>query len=1020
MVEDASHQKLDFRILGSLECYLDDAPVRLRGKLQERLLVYLLLRRNQVVPLARLVEAVWDDDCPETAWHQIRKMVSDLRRRLPPLKGFLTTTGPGYRLALADDCVDQGRFEAGIGLARVALREGRQRRALGHLGSALALWRGPLLDEPGSLLLRTSSEALEEQRVNALEQFFDIHLTLGESDTVLDELWEAVSDHPARETLRGQLMLALYRQDRQAQALDEYHELRRVLDKTHAIEPGPVISTLYQRILRGDPDLAGPRAVAPDITAAETDEPSEINTLPYDLPDFTGRNQVLDILHAVGSRPFTAPPGRRTDDVGNGGPRIVAIDGMGGSGKSALAIHAAHQLAFLYPDGRLYLDLQGFTPGSQPMSAYEALAILLGSMGIPDASISTNAKLLTARWRSMTSRRSLLLVLDNAVSAAQVRALLPHSAESLVLVTSRRRLSDLDGAIALSPGMLSPAESVALLEGVLGQARVRAERDQARRIARLCGYLPLALRLCAARLLHRTHWKLEQLADRLAEQPRVMDELSSGERSLSACLSTSYKALDAPHRTVLTQLGDTPVSDFDSHTAAAVLGTGLVETEHLLEGLLDAHLLEQRARGRYSFHDLVRAFAMDQLREQEADSDESLDRLMNYFARVSDLACTQLFPGRAGHDEGGAEARAASPIVDSESALAWFDVEQRGLLALLRAGARTPRHDLTSKIARNLVFYLHMRGTAEALRESADIGLAAARALGDGQQIRISLSNMGVALWRLGKFNEAVRLLEESLSLAEEAADKPGQVSTLNRLSACHERMGRYAEAEVVLLRALALLRNHPASQEEATACNSLSTLHAIRGNFADAVAHAERALRLGTEVDTSTRINLLNSLAIALLGKDDPDAAGEHLGQALVLDRQMGGTQAGLHAQVLLAETYVVRNDLRQAWDRIDKVLRQLDGGTRLSVHSCAALRTAGRIRLALDDASRAREYCTIALEFAEATGYRLEAARAHAGLAAAARHERRLQAAAEHEATAAEIFDALGLPAAHLAPCL
>ncbi|MEU3609022.1 BTAD domain-containing putative transcriptional regulator [Streptomyces sp. NPDC035033] len=1046
MLENTSDPGLDFRILGSLECRLDGVPVSLRGRLQERLLAHLLLSRNQVVPLARLVEGVWDDASPETAPHQIRKMVSDLRQRLPPLKGLLTAVGPGYRLALDDASVDQGRFEAGTALARVALRDGQQRRALGHLASALALWRGPLLGEPGSRLLQAASDALEEQRVTALEQFFDVHIALGESDGVLEALREAVNDHPTRETLCGQLMVALYRGDRQAEALDEYHRLRRVLDESHAIEPGPVISALYQRILRGDPELAGP-AAAPDITTAEPAEPPEINTLPYDLPDFTGRNQVLDILDAVGSGTFAGAP---CGAAGNGGPRIVAIDGMGGSGKSALAIHAAHRVAALYPDGRLYLDLQGFTPGAHPMSEHEALALLLGSMGVPDESLSTNSGLLTARWRSLTSRRRVLLVLDNAVSAAQVRPLLPHSSESLVIVTSRRRLSDLDGAIALSPGMLAPAESVALLEGVLGRARVRAEEDQAWRIAKLCGHLPLALRICAARLLHRTHWRLRELADRLAEQSRIIDELSSGERSLWACLSTSYEALGAGRRRVLRQLASLPVRDFDSHMAAAVLGTGPMETEHALEALLDDHLLEQRARGRYSFHDLVRAFAIARPPEgAEAagtgagdavgavgpaaggdgrgvrdggggpeGADVPLARLMEYLARVSDIACAQLFPGRAEPAEGGTAAPARLPtIVDVESALTWFDAEQRGMLAVLRAGAATPWHELTSTIARNLVFYLHMRGTAELLRESAAIGLAAARALGDGHLIRISLTNVGVALWRLGRFDEAVRHLEGALSLAVAAADVPGQVSILNRLGVCHERTGRYAQCEAVLLRALALLRDHPAPQEEATARNSLSTLYSIRGEYADAREHAESALRLDTAVDASTRINLLNALATALLCQEAPEAARERLAEALGLDRRMGGTQAGVHSLVLLAETHIAQGDPGRAWESVDEALSRLDGGP--SVHSCVTLRTAGRVHLALGHAARAQECFTAALEYAEATGYRLESARARSGLAAVAEHEGRIRTSAEHQEGARAIYEELGLPATRLSRC-
>ncbi|MGW1671579.1 BTAD domain-containing putative transcriptional regulator [Streptomyces sp. NPDC002324] len=986
--------------------------MRLRGRLQERLLAYLLLRRNQVVPLDRLVEIVWGEAHPETALNQIRKMVSDLRKRLPPLKRLLTVAGTGYRLTLADDCLDLGLFETGTSLAREALRLGQRHQALDHLRSALALWRGPILDESGGQLLHAITAGLEERHVAALEQFFDIHLTLGRSDIVLNELREAVVRNPARETLRGQLMLALYRADRQSDALDEYHRLRQALDESHAIEPGPGIAMLYQRILRGDPDLNP--AVAADRTATVV-RSAPVNTLPYDLPDFTGREQALKVLRTVGSEGLTTSGLPGGDTLRAGAPRIVAIDGMGGSGKSALAIHAAHQLSAHYPDGQLYLDLQGFTPGARVIPAHEALAILLGSIGLTEEELPTNSHIRAARWRSVTSRRRLLLVLDNAVSAAQVRELLPHSNESLVIVTSRRRLPELDGAVAISPGMLSPAESIALLESVIGPGRVQAEIDEAHRIAVLCGSLPLALRICAARLQHRTYLSLKQLADRLAEQSRTIEELSSGDRSLSACLSTSYEALDVPYRTALTRLGSMPVPEFDSHTAAAVLGKSLMSTESVLEGLLDVHLLQQRAQGRYSFHDLVRAFALTSPSEEDkSDTNAALVRLLEHHVRVGDLACAHLFPGRAGHAEVVGDRLNKMPaIVDAQSALTWFATEQRGLLAALRAGAAAALYALTSRSARNLVFFLHMRGMAKWLQESAAIGLAAARSLNDESLVRMSLTNMGVALWRSGRFDAATLHLQEALALAETASDVPGQVGILNRLSACYERMGRYCEGERVLERSLLLLREHPAPQEEATARASLSVLYAIRGQFAGARSQAESALRLGTSVDTNTRINLLNALASALTGQGEPDAARRPLTDALELDRSIGGTQAGVHSLVLLAEAHLALGDTQKALENVEEALIRLDGGSRPSIHSCAALRTAAQVHLRLDDAEQAGAAYSSALEFAEATGYPLEIARAHDGLADVARVQGHHESSEQHAAVAMTILRDLGLTA-------
>lgn len=997
---------LYFGVLGSLQCRVGEDPVPLRGPMQERLLTYLLVSRGQVVPVSRLVEAVWDEEFPDTATHQVRKMVSDLRRRIPPLRERLTTAGPGYQLALDEDDLDHGRFLAGLRLTQEALRGGprQPRRAIGHLSASLALWRGPLLDGQGGALLRSISHTLEERRVAAFEQLFDLRLKLDESDAVLPALREATAEYPTRETLRGQLMLALYRAGCQAEALEEYHRLRRVLDESYGVEPGADLGVLYQRMLHADPELA-PRTAAPsgpDPAAAPESWPP-VNTLPYDLHDFTGRAEPMAVIQSIAT-------GR-----GRGaGPRIIAVGGMGGSGKSALVVHAAHRLTGWYPDAQLYLDLQGFTPGVMPMSEYEALAVLLAAVGVPDGSLPTDPRARVALWRTTTRRLRFALVLDNAADASQVRGLLPNSPECLVLITSRRLLLDLDGVVPVRLDMLTLSESVELVERVLGRERVQAEPEAARQLAELCGRLPLALRISAARLQQRVHWSLGQFVEKLSERSRTLAELAVGDRSLEACLSTSFDVLEPALGAALVVLGTLPGTEFGESTAAAALGLGLAEAEAALESLLDAHMIEQPAADRYSLHDLVRDFAAGQARSGHAESTgEALARLLDYYARATEHACGQLFPGRTEHPLAADAGCLPVPrLVDGEAALAWFDIEHRAICAAVAVEWSPASAAAVYRVARNLVFYQHMRGLTDALANSASIGLAAARALGDHRLIQAGLANLATAQWSVGRFGDAVAPLQEALDLAERAGDERGQISILNRLNACHERLGEYRRCEEMLRRILGLLAANPAPQEEAITRNALSVLHLVRGEFDAAVRECELALELGVGVDTGTRINLLNSLAEVHLAGPRPEQAESRLAEALELERRTGRTQAGTNTLCQLAELSLARGDVKRANQYANEALNRLNEGPRLSVHWCVTYSTAGRVGLADGRLGYARECYTSALDAAEQSGYWLEAARAHTGLAAVASAAGDEAAAAEHGAAAARISAELDIP--------
>ncbi|MFB9603168.1 BTAD domain-containing putative transcriptional regulator [Streptomyces roseofulvus] len=492
--------------------------------------------------------------------------------------------------------------------ARQALDGGMVPEAVAKLRNALALWRGPVLAGNCGSVIAAASAVLEERMLAATGQLAELRLAMGETEELIGDLRELTSHHPLRESFRGQLMLALHRAGRQAEALAEYAAIRRLLAEELGIDPGKQLSTLHEAILRGSPDLAlpGPSRQPHAPTALHPLPARQAPcTLPYDLTDFTGRDRELQLLIGQAGG----------QDAGT--VRIVAIDGMGGCGKTALAVHAAHRLAEAYPDGRIHADLRGFTPEEEPRRPGAVIGSLLKCLSVPAEHIPEGLDDRVALWRATLAERRILLLLDNASDAAQVRPLLPASSGCLVLITSRNRLVGLDGAVSLSLGIPSAAEARALVTEALGAERAAKEPEAVDALVELCGRLPLALRIAATRLRSRPQWTVQHLVDRLRHSSRRLDELRSGDRSVEETLWLSYRALDDEHRKSFRLLARHSGAEIGASTAAALLGTRPHTAENVLEHLMDMHLVEQHEIGRYAFHDLVRGFAQ-RLPEPEA------------------------------------------------------------------------------------------------------------------------------------------------------------------------------------------------------------------------------------------------------------------------------------------------------------------------------------------------------------------------------------------------------------------
>ncbi|MFJ9585006.1 AfsR/SARP family transcriptional regulator [Streptomyces acidicola] len=606
--------ELEYRLLGPVEAYRDGMPLRLGGPKPRALLAVLLLRAGQVVPADALVDAIWGEEPPDTARALVQSYVSALRRALPEDAGeAIETRAPGYVLRPGAGRVDLVRFEELTAEGRRAAAGGDHRAAARALREALALWRGPALGGVGGAL-RGEAVRLEEVRQAALEERIAVELEIaGQEADLATELTALVSAHPTRERLRGQLMLALYRLGRQADALAVYGEGRAVLADELGIDPGPELNRMHEAVLRADPGLLPGRrtpATAPPPARTGAAPTRPVSLLPPALGDFTGREtESAEVVEWL-TGPRTATP-------------VVVVSGPAGVGKSTLAVQAAHRVADRYPDGQLYAELHGF---SEPVPPGEILGRLLRALGAdPPEDPAERGDL----FRSLVAGRRILLVLDDAGSESQVRPLLPGSAACGVLVTSRTRLGGLVGARRTDLDVLDDVRGLQLLTRVIGATwGDPREEAAARRIVELCGGLPLALRIAGARLATRRHWTPSMLADRLADEHRRLDELSVGDLEVRASLGLSYQALDPGARLVLRRLATLGSADVAAWTMAALADVPEDEAEEVLERLVDAQLLDcpgtdQVGQPRYRLHDLVRVYAAERAETEDPVADRT-------------------------------------------------------------------------------------------------------------------------------------------------------------------------------------------------------------------------------------------------------------------------------------------------------------------------------------------------------------------------------------------------------------
>lgn len=593
---------MDFKILGPIEVRTSlGRPIPLGRRKQRVLLAALLLNTGKAIPSRRMLDWLWGERAPATAESNLYTYISALRKVLGS-PSRIEAGSNGYVLRVLPGEVDVTLFEDLAARGQRALSAGRHDVALERLTRALCLWRGEsVLEElPLPAPLRCEAARLERLRATVVDASLEARLALGRHGEMLADLEALTRRDPLNERLRAQLMLALYRSGRRADALTVYQSARMTLAAEVGIDPGPDLVRMHQRILADDPALTPPPAIAARRAPAE---------LPIGSAAFTGRAAEIARLHTM----LTSA---------SGATAISAITGAAGAGKSALAVHVAHQVAGRFPDGRLYVDLHGSTPGVAPLNPVDVLARLLRSLG-DDTAGRPDVDEAAARFRSLTDGRHLLLLLDNARDAAQVRPLLPASPTCRVLLTARRMLTSLDAASHFRLGVMAEDETSTLLGRLIGEERVAAEQRAARAIVRLCAGLPLAIRIAAARLIARPGLSLRALADRLAVEDHRLSELQADDQAVRACFMMSYRSLDAESSRMFRLMGLLGGAAISVTGAAALADRPEPRTADLLDHLAEAQLLEACEHDRYRMHDLLRLFARERAREEDTEEDQA-------------------------------------------------------------------------------------------------------------------------------------------------------------------------------------------------------------------------------------------------------------------------------------------------------------------------------------------------------------------------------------------------------------
>ncbi|MFE4665282.1 BTAD domain-containing putative transcriptional regulator [Streptomyces sp. NPDC056716] len=853
---------LRFGVLGPVRAWRGEEALATGSPQQRALLAALLLREGRTATAAELIDALWGEDPPSQALAALRTYASRLRKVLDP--GVLVSESGGYAIRrIGAGTLDLAVAQELAAQAEKARGAGDLLHARDVLGRALALWDGePLAGVPGPYA-DAQRVRLEEWRLQLLESRLDMDLEQGCHAEAVSELTALTAAHPLRERLRELLMLALYRSGRQAEALAVYADTRRLLREELGVDPRAGLRELQERILRADPALAEPSApVAGPATA-----PVRPAQLPATVPDFTGRAGFVQELSQV----LGAAEGRVM--------ALSAVAGIGGVGKTTLAVHVAHRSRAVFPDGQLYIDLQGAGPRAAEPEA--VLGAFLRALGTQDAAIPDTLEERAALYRSVLDGRRVLVLLDNARDAAQVRPLLPGTEGCAALVTSRVRMVDLAGAHLVDLDVMSPEEALALFTKIVGEERVRSEREAALDVVGACGFLPLAIRIAACRLAARRTWTVSVLAAKLADERRRLDELRAGDLAVKATFELGYGQLEPAQARAFCLLGLADGPDISLAAAAALLDLPPEDTEDLLESLVDTSLLESAAPARYRFHDLVRLYARDCAERGEqppGERERAMSRALDFYLATAARIYAMERPGDRLMDHLEPTAYDGLCFASANAALDWLYTEGECLLAAVRQAVTTDRLRRGVDLLWAAKDLAESGANARQYEAAAVAACEAARAAGDPRaegRARTTLTNALLVSGRIQQAAEQARLAMERAVQAQDPAAASWAANDRG-LTAMHE--GRFREAEVFFEEAIRGYRGWDNRAGEATTLFNLSRAHLALDDVARAVEIARSGLAVMSGLGRTMRLangHYALGMALAKAGRT-PDALAQ------------------------------------------------------------------------------------------------------------------------------------------------
>ncbi|MFI6089205.1 AfsR/SARP family transcriptional regulator [Streptomyces sp. NPDC051218] len=837
-----------FSVLGPVRAWHGAEQLSMGSPQQRALLAALLLRDGRTATSHELIDALWGEEPPSQALAAVRTYASRLRKVLPA--GVLVSESGGYAVVVADGSLDLALAEDLSTEAEKARSVGDLCQARSLLNKALSLWDGePLANVPGPYA-ETERTRLEEWRLQLLESRLDMDLEVGCHAEAVSELTALTAAHPLRERLRELLMLALYRSGRQAEALAVYADTRRLLDDELGVDPRPGLKELQQRILQADPALAEPSAAAPEPAAAAV-RPAQ---LPATVPDFTGRasfvSELSDILSAAEGRVMA----------------VSALAGIGGVGKTTLAVHVAHVARTYFPDGQLYVDLQG--AGARAAEPETVLGAFLRALGTADSAIPDSLEERAALYRSVLDGRRVLVVLDNARDAAQVRPLLPGMEGCAALVTSRIRMVDLAGAHLVDLDVMSPEEALLLFTRIVGEERVQSERKAALDVVAACGFLPLAIRIAASRLAARRTWTVSTLAAKLADERRRLDELQAGDLAVKATFELGYGQLEPAQARAFRLLGLADGPDLSLAAAAAVLDLPVEETEDLLESLVDTSLVESAAPGRYRYHDLVRLYARA-CAERElppGERESATSRLLDFYLATAARVYAIERPGDRTVDHLEVTDHLGQDFSDDAKALDWLHSEAACILACVQQSLepRTLRRAVDLLLASKDL----AESGASALRYELATSAArdAAAAVGDAHAEGRARVTLAQVLSKVGHFDKASAELERAARLGELSKDPWTCGNAPNEQGITAYCVNHHAASETYLLKAIDEFRSDANRAGEASALCNLSRVLVSMNRTSKAIDLARQGMAIYDDLGLTFRLaNAKCALAIAL-----------------------------------------------------------------------------------------------------------------------------------------------------------